>query len=455
MSQNSGGRRCERNQRDSSQFQFLMSEFHTLDTGERLQNPFSSSTIRTVYTRCSTLHPILDTGVHCPRLWGPRMSLMHFVRRNTFRNKRRSILTVLSIGFGLLLLTVMMTIWRAFYIDQGSVESSHRLLVRHKVSFAFFLPTFYREKIRTLPGVKHVVNETWFGGQYKDDRPEHFFAQFGTDPQEIMEVNRDLRMPEDQLRAWQHDRAGCIVDGELAKRLGWKLGDRVYIKGTIFPVNLDLTVRGIFTASTPTETLYFDNDYLAEGYPHVKGFVGFYAVLADSPEAVPRLTEEIDSAFRNSTRPTKTGSEKSFQLDWIAMMGNVRAFLLSISGAVVFATLLVSANTMAMSIRERTREVALLKALGFTRGTVLGLFVSEAMILSLTGGLVGVLGAWGVLTAMAHSPKGTLFMNGIGITLPTVLVALTIAAALGLLSSIVPAYNASRRKIVDGLRYVG
>jgi len=414
-----------------------------------------SLTIRTEYTCCSPLHPIFETRVHCPHLRKPNMSLMHFVRKNAFRNKRRSFLTVVSIGFGLLLLTVMMTIWRAFYIDKGSVESSHRLLVRHKVSFAFFLPSFYREKIRALPGVKHVVNETWFGGQYKDDRAENFFAQFGTDPQEIMDVHRDIQMPEEQLKAWQHDRAGCIVDGELAQRLGWKLGDRVYIKGTIFPVNLDLTVRGIFTAPIPTETLYFDNAYLDEGYPPVKGMVGFFSVLADSPEAVPRVTGEIDSTFRNSARPTKTGSEKEFQLEWIAMMGNVKAFLLSICGAVVFATLLVSANTMAMSIRERTREVAVLKALGFTRGTVLGLFVSEAMTLSLAGGLVGALAAWGVMTALVHSPKGTLFVNGMRMTLPTVLAALTVAAAVGLFSSIVPAYNASRKNIVDGLRYVG
>jgi len=383
------------------------------------------------------------------------MSLMHFVRKNAFRNKRRSILTVLSIGFGLLLLTVMMTIWRAFYLDQGTVESSHRLLTRHKVSLVFFLPSFYREKIRALPGVKHVVNETWFGGQYKDARPENFFAQFGTDPQEIMDVNGELKLPADQLKAWQHDRAGCIADSELAKAHGWKIGDRIYIKGTIFPFDLDLTIRGIFTAPSPTESIYFDNAYFDEGYPAAKGMVGFFGVLADSADAVPRVAEEIDSTFRNSTRPTKTESEKAFQLDWIAMLGNVKAFLLSICGAVVFATLLVSANTMAMSIRERTREVAVLKALGFTRGTVLGLFVSEAMTLSLVGGLVGAFAAWGLITLMAHSGPGGLFLNGMTITIPTALAALMVAGAVGLLSSIVPAYNASRRKIVDGLRYVG
>ena len=193
------------------------------------------------------------------------MTLMHFVRKNAFRNRRRSLLTILSISFGLLLLTVMMTIWRAFYIDQGSAESAQRLLTRHKVSLVFFLPAFYREKIRALPGVKHVVNSTWFGGQYKDSRPENFFAQFGTDPTEILDVYREFKLPDDQLKAWQHDRAGCVVDSELAKSHGWKIGDRVYIKGTIFPFDLDLTIRGIYTAPTPTESLYFDNAYLDEG----------------------------------------------------------------------------------------------------------------------------------------------------------------------------------------------
>jgi putative ABC transport system permease protein len=383
------------------------------------------------------------------------MRLLNIVAKNAFRNKRRSALTVLSIAFGLLLLTVMMTIWRSFYIDRGSVESSHRLITRHKVSLIFFLPAFYREKIRALPGVKAVVNETWFGGQYKNDRPENFFAQFGTDPQEIMQVFREFQMPEDQLIAWQHDRGGCIVDRELAAKYGWKIGDRVYIKGTIFPVNLDLTIRGIFSGPQPTESLYFDNAYLDEGYPTLKGHVGFFGVLADSAENVPRVAEEIDATFRNSTRATKTESEKAFQLDWIAMLGNVKAFLMSICMAVVFATLLVSANTMAMSIRERTREVAVLKALGFTRGTVLGLFISEAMSLALLGGLLGISAAFGLVYVMAHSASAALLLNGMKVTFPTVLVALMVAATLGLVSSFVPSYNASRKNIIDGLRYVG
>jgi putative ABC transport system permease protein len=383
------------------------------------------------------------------------MTLARFVRKNAFRNKRRSILTLLSIGFSLLLLTVMMTIWRAFYMSEGSAESAQRLIVRHRVSLAQFLPIAYRERIRSIPGVKKVVNETWFGGQYKDDKPENFFAQFGTDPNEIFEVMRDDRIPPDQLEAWKKDRAGCVVDAELAKKHQWKIGDRLNIKGTIFPVDLELTIRGMFSNATPTETIYFNNIYIDEGYPQIKGAVGFFGVLADSPQSVPQVAKAIDAMFRNSDRPTKSESEKAFNLDWIAMLGNVKGFILSICAAVVFATLLVSANTMAMSIRERTREVALLKTLGFTRGTVLALFMSESVSLAALGGLLGAIAASGLVYMMARSPQMGLFMTGVTINWPTMLVAVLVGATVGLVSSFVPAFNASRRNIVEGLRHIG
>jgi putative ABC transport system permease protein len=383
------------------------------------------------------------------------MTLARFVRKNAFRNKRRSILTLLSIGFSLLLLTVMMTIWRAFYMSNGSAESAERLIVRHRVSLAQFLPIAYRERIRSIPGVKNVVNETWFGGQYKDDKPENFFAQFGTDPNEIFDVMRDFHIPPDQLEAWKKDRAGCVVDAELAKKHQWKIGDRVNIKGTIFPVDLELTIRGIFSTATPTESLYFNNTYIDEGYPRVKGVVGFFGVLADSPQSVPEVAKAIDAMFRNSDRPTKSESEKAFNLDWIAMLGNVKGFILSICAAVVFATLLVSANTMAMSIRERTREVALLKTLGFTRGTVLALFMGESVSLAAVGGLLGSMAASGLVYLMARSPQMGLFLTGVTFNLPTMLLAVLIAATVGLVSSFVPAFNASRGNIVEGLRHIG
>lgn len=383
------------------------------------------------------------------------MTLTRFVSKNAFRNKRRTTLTVLSIAFSLLLLTLMMTIWRAFYLTEGSTESAQRLITRHKVSLVFFLPYSYREKIRSLPGVTHVVNQTWFGGQYKDAKPENFFAQFGTDPEELFEVYPEFKIPPDQLQAWQHDRAGCVVDTDLAKQHGWRLGDRLFIKGTIFPVNLELTIRGMYTAPQPTQSLYFNNTYIDEGYPEIKGRVGFYGVLADSPQNVPKVAREIDEEFRNAPRPTKTESEHAFQLSWIATLGNVKAFILSICLAVVFATLLVSANTMAMSIRERTREVAVLKTLGFTKAKVLGLFVGESVTVALVGGLLGTLAAAGLIAVVARSPQTGLFLNGMKVTVPTMLVAVAVAAVVGLVSSFVPAYHASRQNIVEGLRHIG
>ncbi len=383
------------------------------------------------------------------------MTLARFVAKNALRNKRRSVLTLLSIAFSLLLLTLMMTIWRAFFIDQGSIQSAQRLITRHKVSLVFFLPGYYREKIRALPGVKRVVNETWFGGQYKDDKPENFFAQFGTDPQEFPEVYPEFEIPSDQIIAWQRDRAGCIADRALAKEHGWKIGDHLFLKGTIFPVDLELTIRGLFNAPQPTESIYFNDVYLEEAYPDVKGLVGFYGVLADSAEAVPRVAKEIDDEFRNAPRPTKTESERAFQLGWIAMLGNVKAFILSISLAVVFATLLVSANTIAMSIRERTREVAVLRTMGFTKSLILSLVISEAMALALAGGFLGALSAGGLIKVMAQSPQGGLFLAGIKITAPTLLLAMMVAGIVGFVSSFLPAYNASRGNVVEGLRHVG
>ena len=199
------------------------------------------------------------------------MTLTRFVTKSAFRNKRRSTLTVLSITFSLLLLTLMMTIWRGFYIDKGSAQSAQRLVTRHRVSLTESMPVYYREKIRTIPGVVAVAPTNWFGGLYKDEKPENFFAQFGTDPTEVFTVATDLKIPADQLATWQRDQAGCVVDSELAKKYGWKIGDRIVLKGTIFPVDLELTIRGIFTAPQPTLTVYFNQKYVEEAVAFAKG----------------------------------------------------------------------------------------------------------------------------------------------------------------------------------------
>lgn len=383
------------------------------------------------------------------------MTLTRFVTKSAFRNRRRSILTVLSISFSLILLTLMMTIWRSFYIDKGSSESAQRLVTRHRVSLTNFVPGYYREKIRTIPGVVAVVPNNWFGGLYKDEKPENFFAQFGTDPEEFFNVFKEFKIPADQLAAWQHDQAGVVVDNKLAEKFGWKIGDRIVLKGTIYPMNLELTIRGIFTAPEPTQSVYYNNKYVEEGVAWAKGQAGTFGILADSPENVPKIAGAVDSMFRNSPQPTKTESEKAFQLSFIASLGNVKAFILSICLAVVFATLLVSANTMAMSIRERTREVAVLKTLGYTRGTILGLYVGEAVTVALIGGFFGSLFALGMVAVLAKAPGIGLFFGGMQVTPATLAVSILVAAIVGFLSAIIPSYHAAKIDIVEGLRYIG
>jgi putative ABC transport system permease protein len=385
--------------------------------------------------------------------WSSPMTLTRFVTKNAFRNKRRSILTVLSIALSLLLLTLMMTLWHAFALDDGSAESAQRLVVRHRVSLTFTLPMYYRDKIRAIPGVVSVVPVSWFGGIYKDQKPENFFPKFGTDPDEFFKVFRDIQMPEDQIKAWQRDRQGVIVDDSLAAKYGWKIGDRLYIQGDIYPVNLELYVRGIFHSTPDNKSAYFNSKYVEEAVSFFKGQAGTFSILAASPSDVSKIATEIDDMFRNSPQPTKAESEKAFGLEFVAMMGNVKAFILSICSAVVFATLLVSANTMAMSIRERTREVAVLKTLGFTKVGVLGLFVSEAVALSLAGGLLGA--SLGSLLVYGFSHAAQLTFFPLRMTPAIFTLALLTSGIVGLLSAALPSYHASQINIVDGLRHIG
>jgi len=383
------------------------------------------------------------------------MTLSSFVVRNTFRNKRRSFLTMLSISFSLLLLTLMISIWRTFYIDVGAADSAKRVITRDRVSLAFFLPGYYRDKIRSVPGVVAVAPMTWFGGRYKDDRPENFFAQMATDPDEYLKVASDKIIPPDQVIAWQRDRAGAIVDVTLANKYSWKIGDKITLLGTIFPVNPELTIRGVYHRDPPQNALYFNAKYLEEAIPWFKGQAGFYSTQVAQAGDVARVSGVIDDMFHNSPEQTKSESEKAFQLSFVATLGNVKAFILGICGAVVFTILLVSANTMAMSVRSRTREVAVLKTLGFTRQRVLSLFVFESVALAVSGGLLGILGAAGLIQLLTHSSVAIGVPIDMKVTLPTMVLALFVAATVGFLSGYVPAYGASRTNIVEGLRHIG
>jgi putative ABC transport system permease protein len=381
------------------------------------------------------------------------MTFTRFITRSAFRNRLRSSLTVASIGFSLLLLGVMLTLWRSFYIDKGAPDSALRIMTRHKVSLANFLPIYYRDKIRSVPGVVHVVPMTWFGGKYIDDKPENYFAQFATDPDEYFEVAADKIIVPDQLQAWKKDRAGCVADSELARKHHWKIGDHIHLQGTIFPANLDLTLRGVYTIDPPTSGFFFHAKYLEESIPWFKDTAGFYFTRVDTAENMPRAARAIDDMFHSTPVPTKSESEQAFKLDFIATLGNVKAFILSICGAVVFTMLLVSANTMAMSVRERTREVAVLRTLGFPRDRIFQMLLSEALAVALLGGLVGVVLA--TLTIGAVSRPGMGLPVAMRMTFATAGVVLLVAAFIGLASALIPSYRASRLRIVDALRHIG
>jgi putative ABC transport system permease protein len=385
------------------------------------------------------------------------MALARFVAKNAFRNKRRSMLTVLSIGFSMLLLTIMATVWRSFYIDQLGTESALRLVVRPRVSsyLMLSLPSHYQEQILKVPGVVNVTPCNLFAGLYKNDKSENVFAQIGTDSHTFLKVHPDYEIAQDQVAAWQKDRAGAIVDSQLAKKYGWKPGDRIVVKGSIFPVNLELNIRGVFRAPIPTQAIIFDWRYVEEAVREAKGRDNMFLILADSPQSVSRVATVVDALFKNSTAPTRTETEKAFELGFISMLGNVKAFILTICGAVLFTTLLVLANTITMSIRERTREVAVLKTLGYSRQTILALFLGEAVTLSTTGGVLGSLTAYCLVYAIAHSAEGQLYGGVLKVTFPTLVVVLPVSALVGFLSAAIPSYRASQIDIVEGLRHIG
>lgn len=380
------------------------------------------------------------------------MTLSGFITKSALRNKRRTLLTMLGVAVSLGLLTVMMSVWKAFYLDTGSAEAAQRVITRHKVSLTNFLPIYYGDRIRTIPGVVALVPNSWFGGTWKDDKSGNFFAQFFTDPVEWPKVYPEYRIDPEQLHAWQRDRAGAIVDDALAQQYGWKIGQKIILKRNIYPVDPELTIRGIYYPPEATKSMYFHREYVEEAVSWAKGQPGTFSIMCATPESVSQVSQAVDEMFRNAPAPTKTESEKAFVLGFVNMLGNVKAFILGIGGAVVFATLLVSANTMAMAIRERTREVAVLKILGFQRFTILALFVGEAVFQCMIGGLCGILPA--SLMTWAISRSGG-FFSGIKMTPGLFLIAVAVAALIGFISAIVPSYNASKLAIVDGLRHIG
>ncbi len=384
------------------------------------------------------------------------LKYLPLVIKNSLRSKRRSILTILSIAASLCLLGVLGAFYHMFFLSEASEEQALRLVTRNKVSLARPLPLSYGQKIEAVPGVQEVMIFQWFGGTYKDSRdPNNYFPRFSVEAEKLFTVYPEYETPEDQKRAFIQERTACLIGRKLADRLGFELGDRIQLEGDIFPVNLELTVRGFYDSPRDNENLIFHNEYLREA---MKGlgwgdFTSTFVIKAESPEVVPSIAESVDAMFRNSTAQTKTETEKQFEVSFLAFLGNVKLFLLCICGAVTFTILLVSGNTMAMSVRERVREVGVLKTLGFRRETILGIIVGESVLIALIGGVLGLLIAAGICDAMSRMPST--FADMTRITLPGFIwgLAMLVAVAIGVLSSIVPAYNATRRSIVESLRF--
>jgi putative ABC transport system permease protein len=381
-------------------------------------------------------------------------SYLPFVIKNSWRNRRRTLLTILSISVSLALLGIMMAVYYAFYLSDAPPSQALRLVVRNRISLTFPMPRYYREKIRPIPGVRDVAISQWFGGVYKDARdPKNFFPRFAVEPEGILAVRQELQVPADQKRAFLQERTACMIGRPLAEKMNFHLGDHIFVQGDIFPVNLELVVRAIYDAPENNENLYFNVEYLDQALGAGKwGQIGTFYVLADSPESVPRIAKAIDDEFHNAPVQTKTESERAFALSFVAFLGNVKMILLSICSAVTFTILLVSANTIAMSVRERVREVGVLKTLGFTRGTILSLILGEAVVISALGGVVGVLLASALCGVVRSGPAFMDDLKHLTIQPPVAVVCLVVAAGIGLLSAFVPAWNASRTSIVEALR---
>jgi putative ABC transport system permease protein len=381
--------------------------------------------------------------------------------KNSLRNRRRSVLTIGSIAVSLCILGVLFAMYRALFLAEATPAQALRLICRHRVSLTQSMPISYRQKIERIPGVKEVMVWQWFGGVYKDRRdPKNLFARFAAEPDRFFRVHPEYEISEDQKLAFQHERTGCILSDELQRKLGLKAGDRVTLVGDIFPVTLELKFVGVFTDPDKSEVLYFNRDYLRDalGVSNARAdMVGAFQIEANNADDVPRIANAVDREFENSQYPTKTESEKAFALSFASFLGNLKLFVMAICGAVTFTILLVSANTISMSVRERVREVGIMKTLGFTPGAILGIILGESALISLIGGIVGCILAAGLCWLLSHAPGSGMnqALRTLSITPAVGLLSLSVAVLIGLVSSFIPAWSASKTSIVDSLRYSG
>ena len=333
-------------------------------------------------------------------------------------------------------------------VDIAGVD---RLFVINKVSIIQPLPLSYKDRLLTTPGVKEVTYWNWFGGIYQD--PKNFFPEFAIDEEGYRHMYPEFHIPDDQWAAFIADREGAIVGEKTAKRFGWKIGDRIPIMGTIYPGTWEFNIQGIYTAKRPqddTSQFWLHWKRLDEA-SRQKGLVGLYIVRISNPDDSVKVVKEIDDEFANSPYETKADTEKGFAASWVKQMGNIEFLILSIGGVVFFTLLLVTGNTMAIAVRERTAELAVLKAVGFSDTFVMVFVLAESLLLALVGGGLGLLLAKG--WSLMGDPTGGL-LPFFYFPAKFMLLGVLLALAVGTVAGILPAISAMRLRVVDALRRV-
>jgi len=385
---------------------------------------------------------------------------LSLITKNSFRNRRRSLLTISSLALSLCLLGLLMAMYRAlFFGGETTPAQALRLITHNIVSLAQPMPASAEQKIQQIPGVKAVSVRQWFGGTYRDARDtRNFFARFAVRPEKLFQIYPELRIPEDQKVAFIHQRTACVASNDLAKKFAWNPGERIALTGDLWSANLELTLVGIFDDPDHNEVLFFNHDYLRESLASSdpnRDLIFQLMVQVEQPVEVPKVIRAIDDLFANSPYPTKTESEQAFVLSFVSFLGNLKLFLLVIGSAVTFAILLVSANTLSMSVRERIREVGILKTLGFTPEMILGTLLGEAAVLALAGGVAGSALTWGVCALIRNFQTPIQQLRMLGVSPLIVLLSLLIALLIGLASGMLPSLGASRKSIIESLRHTG
>jgi putative ABC transport system permease protein len=387
------------------------------------------------------------------------MKYFRLVWKNVFRKKLRTTLTASSIVLVLSLIVILASLLQAMQADPSGGRGANRLVVQHATGLGNFLPLSQRQRIEQIPGVVAVSPQVWFGGVYKDDRPENWIGQLSCDPEIYFDKVFDDATVDPAVKAeWKATRNGFVAGQKIADKFQWKKGEHIILRGTYIPLTLDLVYIGPFNAGDETN-IFFHNEYLNQSHwDEANKVTGIYYLKVDSGENVPRVAVAIDKMFENSDAPTKTLTEKQFQLQFMEMMGNVKFLINGISLIILFAVTLIVANTVAMSARERVTEIAVMRTLGFGSGHILGFILAEAVLMALLGGVLGVLIARfffiPALLAVGNKTSISIWLVNFKVSLETLTLAFCISVGVGVLAGFVPAVRSSRLRIVDGLRRV-